>query len=106
MARKKASSHIVIANRLGDGRVVYLAEGDGWVESVSDPAVRVADNDEEAALLEKAGLAAEGRQEVVGAELIGVERVDGVVTPVRFREVIRASGPTNRTDLGKQADNT
>ena len=105
MARKKASSHVVIANRLGDGRVVYLAEGDAWVEQITDPSVRVADSDEEAALLEKAGQAAEARQEVLGMELIGVERVDGVVTPVRYREVIRASGPTNRTDLGKQAGN-
>jgi hypothetical protein len=105
MARKKASSHVVIANRLGDGRVVYLAEGDAWVERISDAAVRVADSEAEAALLEKAGLAAEGRQEVVGPELIGVERRDGVITPLRFREVIRAAGPTNRTDLGKQADN-
>jgi len=104
MARKKASSHVVIANRLGDGRVVYLAEGDAWVEHISDASVRVADSEAEAELLEKAGLAAESRQEVVGAELIGVERRDDVVTPVRFREVIRAAGPTNRTDLGKQAD--
>ena len=105
MARKKASSHVVIANRLGDGRVVYLAEGDVWVERIEDASVRVAENEEEAGLLEKAGLAAEGRQEVVGAELIGVERRDGVLTPMRFREVIRAAGPTIRTDLGKQAGN-
>ena len=105
MARKKASSHVVIANRLGDGLVVYLAEGDVWVERIEDPSVRVADDPAAAADLEKAGLAAEARQEVVGPELIGVERRDGVVVPVRFREVIRAAGPTVRTDLGKQADN-
>lgn len=105
MARKKASSHVVIANRLGDGRVVYLAEGDAWAERITDAAVRVADDEAEAELLLKAGLAAESRQEVLGAELIGVERGDGGITPVRYREVIRASGPTNRTDLGKQAGN-
>ena len=94
-----------MANRLGDGRIVYLAEGDAWAELITDPSVRVADSDDEATALEEAGKAAEGRQEVVGAELIGVERKDGVVTPVRYREVIRAMGPTNRTDLGKQAGN-
>ena len=73
MARKKASSHVVIANRLGDGRVVYLARRrTPGSERVSDPAVRVADNDEpKPPLLEKAGLAAEGRQEVVG---VGADR--------------------------------
>ncbi|MEM7409487.1 MAG: DUF2849 domain-containing protein [Myxococcota bacterium] len=105
MARKKASSHVVIANRLGDGRVVYLGEGNTWAERIEDPVVRVADNEADAAVLEKDGFAAEARQEVVGAELIGVERRDGVVVPVRFREVIRAAGPTVRTDLGKQAGN-
>lgn len=103
--RSKASSHVVIANRLDDGVIVYLADGDRWVEHIAAPGVRVSADEAEAEVLLADGLAAEARQEVIGAELIGVERRDGAVTPIRFREVIRASGPTHRTDLGKQAGN-
>ena len=35
--------------------------------------------------------------------LIDVQLVDGAIRPTRLREQIRAAGPTNRNDLGKQA---
>ena len=35
--------------------------------------------------------------------LIDVELIDGAIVPSRLRERIRAAGPTNRNDLGKQA---
>jgi hypothetical protein len=40
---------------------------------------------------------------VVDVNLIDVEVVDGEIVPQRLRERIRAAGPTNRVDLGKQA---
>ncbi len=40
---------------------------------------------------------------MVDVKLIDVDLVDGAIVPVRLRERIRAAGPTNRTDLGKQA---
>ena len=43
------------------------------------------------------------RNEVVDVDLIDVQLVDGDIRPLRLREQIRASGPTNRNDLGKQA---
>ena len=96
-------SQVVIANRLSDGTVVFLATDGGWVESLQGADVAL-DEAAAQALLDK-GLAAEGRNEVVGAELIGVAVDGGEIVPTRFRERIRSRGPTVRTDLGKQAEN-
>ena len=94
---------VVIANRLTDGRVVFLAEGDAWVSSVDD--ARVEEPGAGADALLAAGQRLEAKQEVVGAELIDVAVDGGKVTPTKYREAIRALGPTNRPDLGKQAGN-
>ena len=55
------------------------------------------------ARLDAAGKAALRNNEVVDAELVEVEPCGGEIRPVRLRERIRAAGPTNRTDLGKQS---
>ena len=94
---------VVIANRLRDGLVVFLGSDKKWVERVEDCAPAV--DDAAATELAALGEAAEANQEVVGADLIEVEDRDGVLTPVKMREVIRAQGPTVRKDLGKQAGN-
>ena len=61
-------------------------------------------NDKEAeARLEAIGKAAYANNEVVDVNLIDIDLVDGAIVPPRLRERIRAAGPTNRTDLGKQA---
>ena len=49
------------------------------------------------------GRTAHDNNEVVDVNLIDVELIDGVPVPIRLRERIRAAGPTNRSDLGKQA---
>ncbi|HEY6632931.1 MAG TPA: DUF2849 domain-containing protein [Rhizobiaceae bacterium] len=88
------------ANRLTDGEAVWLADG-AWVESIG-PADVVGDKDGEARL-EAIGKAAYDNNEVVDVALIDVDLVDGTIVPQRLRERIRAAGPTNRLDLGKQA---
>jgi hypothetical protein len=40
---------------------------------------------------------------VLDVELIDVTVADGAIVPLRLRERIRAAGPTNRQDHGKQA---
>ena len=47
---------------------------------------------------------AESRQEVVDPYLIEVVVGDARVRPVETRERIRATGPTVRKDLGRQAE--
>ncbi len=96
-------SQIVIANRLTDGRVVFLADGESWASDVDDARVAEPGEGAEALLAEAQRL--EAQQQVVGAELIDVEVDGGHVRPTKYREAIRAAGPTNRPDLGKQAGN-
>jgi hypothetical protein len=94
---------VLTANRLGDGEAVWFSKDRKWSESIADAEV-AADKDTEAAL-ETAGKAAFANNEVVDVDLIDVEFTDGAIRPLRLRERIRAAGPTNRLDLGKQARN-
>ncbi|MBK8175347.1 MAG: DUF2849 domain-containing protein [Rhodospirillales bacterium] len=93
----------VTANRLGDGIVVYLAEGGTWSERLVD-AVASESKDVAAGLLAVAeGDAARCR--VVAPYLIDVVRSEGgALLPTTYRERIRAAGPSTHPGLGKQAD--
>jgi len=92
---------ILTANRLSDGEAVWFAKDGSWAESI-DPAQVVGDKEGEARL-EASGKAALENNEVVDVNLIDVDVVEDSIVPLRLRERIRAAGPTNRTDLGKQA---
>ena len=87
------------ANRLDDGEVVFLSKG-RWVERFADADLF---DDEDAAL------AAEGHAKtritlLVDPYLIDVAPVEGGWAPVSYRERLRALGPSNRRDHGKQAE--
>ncbi|GAA4126552.1 DUF2849 domain-containing protein [Aminobacter aganoensis] len=92
---------ILTANRLTDGEAVWFAADGTWAETI-DVAETVDDKAGEARL-EAIGKAAHDNNEVVDVNLIDVSLVGGTIHPLRLREVIRAAGPTNRLDLGKQA---
>lgn len=92
---------ILTANRLSDGEAVWFATSGIWAETI-DAAETVADKAGEARL-EAIGKAGLDNNQVVDVNLIDVELVGGAIQPLRLREVIRAAGPSNRTDLGKQA---
>ena len=94
---------VVIANRLTDGRVVFLAAGEHWATHVNDAQIAEADADAEALLA--IGTRLQDAQQVIDPELIEVSVEAGQIMPTRPREAIRAKGPTNRPDLGKQAGN-
>jgi hypothetical protein len=87
------------ANRLDDGEVVFLSKG-RWVERFG-----VADlfDDDEAALAAEAHAKTQITL-LVEPYLIEVAPVDGGVAPISYRERLRALGPTNRHDHGKQAE--
>jgi len=91
------TGQMVLANRLADGQVVFLAADGGWVEDIARGAVA---GDPVAAqrLLADAQLA-ESRNAVVEPYLIDIRDAGGRRQPVSFREAIRAAGPTVRTDL-------
>ena len=95
------SSMIVTANRLLDGKVVYLSADGSWRE-VLQQAVAAADEDGQAAL-EAQGRADEANLLVVGAYLMPVVEEEGVLRPTSQREAIRAQGPSIRIDLDQGA---
>lgn len=91
---------MLTANRLRDGDVLYR-KGGAWVLALADGDVYPDQAAADAALA--AAQAETVRNEFVAPYLFEVRDVNGVITPVKEREIIRAAGPTVRADLGKQA---
>jgi len=82
---------VFTANRLGDGRSVWLAPGDRWSDSIADAELF------EGAAIAEARARAEAwakRQVVVGPYDIAVAPGAAGPTPVTMRERIRAMGPS------------
>lgn len=97
---KEFEPKIVSANDLLDGDVIYLGAGGSWTRHLSEAAV--ANSDEAADRLLALG---DQTSKVVGPYLVAVALDDGgVPAPTHFREKFRELGPTNRPDLGRQAD--
>jgi len=92
-------TQIVTANRLIDGIVVFQDEAGGWSEDFA----RAAAHEDAAAALARASQDVAASL-VVDPYAIEVELRNGHYAPKALREAIRASGPTVRRDLGKQAD--
>jgi hypothetical protein len=90
---------MIIANRLGDGRVVFLAPSQDWDTSIEAAAV----TDDDAGAQRLLGLAKQHEAEsvVVDPQLIEFTVVEGRRRPIAIREAIRAFGPTVRTDLDR-----
>ncbi|NNC66261.1 MAG: DUF2849 domain-containing protein [Gammaproteobacteria bacterium] len=83
---------MIVASRLTDGRVVFLAEDTLWVESIEDGLVIESDA-LRAQMLEHAERAVDSGA-VVDPYLIDVVTRDGHRYPSQLRESIRAFGPT------------
>jgi len=92
---------ILTANRLIDGEAVWFSTAHRWSETIEGSEIAT-DKAAEEYLTGIARTATENN-EVVDAVLIDVQLADGEIRPLRLREQIRAAGPSNRTDLGKQA---
>jgi len=96
------STHAITANRLIDGRVVYLTASGAWSERFGDAVLYAADVvDARLAAIEAAPL---GTQ-VVGAYALAVDAGAATPAPRGQRERIRTRGPSVRPDLGYQAGN-
>ncbi len=95
MTPKTTTLKALTANRLDDGLVVYLTPEGGWSERLCE--ARLAQDDDAAAALEAEGGRAEAAQAVVAPYAIDLLREDGVLRPARYREIIRADGPSVET---------
>lgn len=85
-------NQVLTANRLSDGRVVFLTPGGEWSADLG--AARVAADAAGQAELSEIGVDAEARCLVVGAYLIDVRMNRGQIEASEVREAIRAAGPT------------
>jgi sulfite reductase (NADPH) hemoprotein beta-component len=86
------------ANRLIDGEVVFWT-GSDWSERFSQ--ATLFDDGGQAEAAEAHAKADTTR--LVDPYLIDVAEVDGGMAPVSYRERLRALGPTNKPEHGKQA---
>ena len=85
-------------NRLSDGEVVFWKAGQ-WVERFVEAELFA---DDEAAMAAEAHAKTE-QTIVVDPYLIDVIESEGLWAPLSYRERIRALGPTNHPQHGKQA---
>ena len=85
-------TRVLTANRLGDGRVVFLTPGGHWSPDLKD--ALIARDDETATRLSAAGALAEAGCAVVGPYLVDVRNESGHFRAAAIREAIRATGPT------------
>jgi hypothetical protein len=90
---------IVTANRLKDGIVVYLATDGAWLEDVG--ASLIARDEDEAKTVLAAGEQAARERKVVAPYLIEVEERAGRIIPARYREQLRAFGPSSHPEFGR-----
>jgi hypothetical protein len=93
---------MITANRLPDGIVVFLDPQGGWTEDFHRAAI-IEDAAARTSALTQATAAAEANL-IVEPYPIELELRAGHLAPKALRERIRATGPTIRTDLGKQAE--
>ena len=98
---KAFKPQIVTANDLFEGDVVYLTAGGFWSRELSDAVVAYTREEAEANLAR----GEEQQSTIVGAYLADVAiGADGVPQPLHYREHRRTLGPSNRPDLGRQAE--
>jgi hypothetical protein len=95
---------VITANRLLDGRVVFLGAGGRWHEFIG--AGQVAQDTAEAAALQAEADRAVADRRVVAPYLIDVIVADGQVRPLRYRELLRALGPSTHPEYGRPAGAT
>lgn len=91
---------IVSANHLLDGDVIYLTATGGWTRDLTQAAV-LCDPDTAGHHL---AIAAAQPGIAVGPYLADVALDGSSPRPLHYREIFRTRGPSNRPDLGRQAE--
>lgn len=97
MSKNAAKLSVLTANRLGDGTIVYLDFEGAWNENIAEAAV--ANSPDEVRALEDRGTYDSAHNLVVEPYLIEIREVAGRIEPIRYRERVRAGGPTILEDV-------
>jgi hypothetical protein len=88
---------ILTANRLGDGAVIFLDFEGAWSEAIDEALVAL--SPDEARALEDRGAYDSAHNLVVEPYLVEIREVAGRIEPIRYRERVRAGGPTILDDV-------
>ncbi len=91
---------VATANRLDDGAVVYLAADGVWSLDIDDS--RVAKDDAAAAALEADAVGPDQTCAVVGVYMVDVAPSEEGLRPLRYKERIRAYGPTTHPTFSRK----
>ena len=97
MSKQAPSISILTANRLNDGIVVFLNFEGAWVEAIDE--ALVARTPDEIMQLEVRGAYDARHNLIVEPYLVEVQEVGHRVVPVRYRERVRALGPSILADV-------
>ena len=96
------NSHFVItANRLDDGSVVYFTNDGQWSIWLSEAGI--ADGDTQADTFLAAAVSGDADAVVIEPYSIEVRTEGATIKPVRYREAIRAKGPTTHPHHARTA---
>ena len=97
MSKNAPQRSILTANRLGDGAVIFLDFEGAWSETIDEALVAL--SPDEVRALEDRGAYDSAHNLVVEPYLIEIREVAGRIEPIRYRERVRAGGPTILGDV-------
>ena len=103
MAKKIKGPQLIIANRLDDGRVVFMTENGNWTADASRAAI--ADTPEGVENLETKASISEKNNLVVDPTAVPASADNGAF-PAHMKQAMQAKGPSVRPDLGYQVSHT
>jgi len=95
------TTHILTANHLIEGHVIFLGENGIWVSNVDQ--ATYASSAEEKGKLDQTAEVAKAANLVIEPYLVEVKTEAGTTIPIKTRERLRTLGPTVRPDLGYQS---
>jgi hypothetical protein len=102
MAKKITGPQILTANLLSEGMVVFLSEGGAWASSLES--AQLAHTDDDVAQLEAQGGQAAQANLIVDPYLVEVEETGSALSPVEFRERMRARGPSINLEFNSKTN--
>lgn len=97
MSKNTPQRSILTANRLGDGAVIFLDFEGAWSEAIDEALVAL--SPDEVRALEDRGAYDSAHNLVVEPYLVEIREVAGRIEPIRYRERVRAGGPTILEDV-------
>ncbi len=100
MAKKITGPQLILANRLDDGRAVFLTAAGEWSKQVADAAV--ANDEQELANLMTVAQAAEVSNLVVAITPVAADLSGAAPSPAHIKFAMQSKGPSVRADLGYQ----